>query len=196
MSVRVFVPCDTSAVACGADGVAARIESEAGVRGFDVTVVRNGSRGTCWLEPLVEVETPEGRIGFGPVGLEDVPALFDAGFPAACDHPLALGRVEHIAWLKKQQRVCFARNGIIDPLDLDDYRAHGGWNGLERALAMPPADIIQAITESGLRGRGGAAFPCGIKWKTVADQAAAQKYIVCNADEGDSGTFSDRMAME
>ena len=138
----------------------------------------------------------DGRIGFGPVDPDGVPGLFDAGFPVACDHPLALGRVEDIDWLKRQQRVCFARNGIIDPLDLDDYRAHGGWNGLERALAMAPADIVQAITESGLRGRGGAAFPCGIKWKTVADQVATQKYIVCNADEGDSGTFSDRMAME
>lgn len=196
MSVRIYVPCDTSAVACGADRVAERIESEARLRGFDVAIVRNGSRGTCWLEPLVEVETANGRIGFGPIDADEVPALFDAGFPGACSHPSAVGRVEDIDWLRNQQRICFARNGITDPLDLDDYRAHGGWKGLERALAMVPPDIVQAITESGLRGRGGAAFPCGIKWKTVADQLAARKFIVCNADEGDSGTFSDRMLME
>ncbi len=95
--------------------------------------------------------------------------------------------------------MCCARLGVIDPLSLDDYRAHGGYAGLTAALAMAPADIVQAVTDSGLRGRGGAAFPTGIKWRTVLNvppTAATQKYIVCNADEGDSGTFSDRLIME
>jgi formate dehydrogenase iron-sulfur subunit len=196
VSVRIYVPRDTSAIACGADAVAMKIQGEARDRGFDVTIVRNGSRGLCWLEPLVEVETANGRIGFGPVAAGDVASLFEAGFPHDCEHPLALGAVADIDWLKRQQRVCFSRNGINDPLDLDGYRNLGGWQGLQRAASMTPAAIVQAVMDSGLRGRGGAAFPCGIKWKTVLDQPDGQKYIVCNADEGDSGTFSDRMVME
>lgn len=196
MSIRIFVPCDTSAIACGADEVAAGIKCAAEVRGFDVEIVRNGSRGLCWLEPLVEVETQDGRIGFGPVEESDVGDLFDAGFPGPCKHPTALGPVEQIDWLKRQQRFCFSRNGITDPVDLDDYLAHGGWRGLDLALEMAPGQIVQCVIDSGLRGRGGAAFPCGIKWKTVLDQPSAKKYIVCNADEGDSGTFSDRMLIE
>lgn len=196
MSVRVYVPRDTSALACGADEVAAAINAEASRRGITIELVRNGSRGLCWLEPLVEVETTEGRIGFGPVSVDTVGELFDAGFPNANSHALSLGLVEDLAWLKKQQRVCFSRNGIIDPISLEDFEAHGGWQGARRALAMRPQDIVSAVTESGLRGRGGAAFPCGIKWQTVHDQLVAQKFIVCNADEGDSGTFSDRMILE
>ncbi|MBL0164506.1 MAG: formate dehydrogenase [Xanthomonadales bacterium] len=196
MSIRVFVPRDTSAIACGADAVAEKVESEASSRGVDVVVVRNGSRGLYWLEPLVEVETANGRLGFGPIAPADVGGLFEAGFPHACSHPLALGPVDQVDWLQRQQRVCFARNGITDPLDLDDYRVHGGWQGVQCALSMSAQEIVQIVTDSGLRGRGGAAFPCGIKWKTVLDQMVAQKYIVCNADEGDSGTFSDRMVIE
>ncbi len=196
MSIRIFVPSDTSAIACGADAVAERIRSEARDRGVDFTIVRNGSRGLCWLEPLVEVDMGEGRHGFGPVEVDDVVSLFDCGFAQITSHPKALGLVDEIPWLKRQHRWCFLRNGVTDPLCLDDYRALGGWRGLENALRMTPEVIIQSVTESGLRGRGGAAFPCGIKWKTVLDQSADQKYIVCNADEGDSGTFSDRMVME
>ena len=196
MSMRIFVPRDTSAIACGANAVAEKIRSEAGDRGVDVTVVRNGSRGLCWLEPLVEVDMGEGRYGFGPVDVDDVAGLFENGFAQDGRHPKALGPIDEIPWLKRQQRHCLSRNGVIDPLSLDDYRALGGWRGLENALRMAPEEIVHSVTESGLRGRGGAAFPCGIKWKTVLDQAAAQKYIVCNADEGDSGTFSDRMVME
>ncbi len=196
MSIRIFVPRDTSAIACGADAVARRIMSEAEDRGFEVVIVRNGSRGLCWLEPLIEVDFGAGRYGFGPVGVNDVAGLFESGFAADSPHPKALGLVDEIDWLKRQQRQCFSRNGITDPLDLDDYRAHGGWMGLEHALSQSPQAIVQIILDSGLRGRGGAAFPCGIKWKTVLDQSAEQKYIVCNADEGDSGTFSDRMLME
>lgn len=196
MSIRIFVPRDTSAVACGADAVAEKIRNEAGGRGVDVVVVRNGSRGLCWLEPLVEVDMGEGRYGFGPIDVDDVASLFECGFARDSDHPKALGLVDEIDWLKRQHRHCFSRNGITDPLSLEDYRALGGWRGLENALLMAPDAIVQSITDSGLRGRGGAAFPCGIKWKTVLDQSADPKFIVCNADEGDSGTFSDRMNIE
>ncbi len=197
MSTRIFVPRDATALALGADQVAAAIETEAALRGLAIQVVRNGSRGMLWLEPLVEVETAHGRIGFGEVGAADVGALFDAGFhEGESRHNLATGPVEEIPYLKNQDRLTFARCGVIDPLSLEDYQAHGGFQGLRNALAMDGAAIVAAVTASGLRGRGGAAFPTGTKWNTVLQAAGAQKYIVCNADEGDSGTFADRMLME
>ena len=196
MSAIVYVPRDAGALSLGAEEVAAAIASEAALRGVDIRLVRNGSRGLYWLEPMVEVATPAGRIAYGPVAPEDVAGLFDAGFAEGGAHRLRLGVPEEIPFLKKQERLTFARVGIIEPLSLDDYAAQGGWQGLRRALEMGPAATVQAVTDSGLRGRGGAAFPAGIKWRTVLDTFADQKYIVCNADEGDSGTFSDRMLME
>jgi len=196
MAVKIFVPKDATACALGADAVAEAILRGAAGRGLDIELVRNGSRGAFWLEPLVEVETESGRIAFGPVTSVDVAGLFEAGFPAAADHALSLGPVDGIDWLASQQRLTFARAGWIDPLSLDDYRETSGFNGLERALRMGPQEIVDEVKESGLRGRGGAAFPTGIKWQTVLDTQAEQKYIVCNADEGDSGTYADRLLME
>lgn len=199
--VKVYVPIDSTALSLGAERTAKRIVQEAQTRGIQVELVRNGSRGLFWLEPLVEVETAQGRVAFGPVQPKDVASLFDAAFTDALSdsaraHPLYLGLADEIAWLKKQQRLTFARVGIIDPLSLEDYLAHDGYQGLKNALAMTGADIVKAVTDSGLRGRGGAAFPTGIKWNTVLNAPAEQKYVVCNADEGDSGTYSDRMIME
>ena len=196
MSFTVYVPRDAGALSLGAEATAAAIAAEASRRGLDVTVVRNGSRGLYWLEPMVEVTTDAGRVAYGPVQAEDVAGLFDADFLHGAQHALGHGLTEKIPYLAKQERLTFARVGIVDPRSLDDYRAHGGYRGLDNALKMAPADIVAAVTDSGLRGRGGAAFPTGIKWKTCLDAPAAQKYIVCNADEGDSGTFADRMVME
>ncbi|ALV28582.1 formate dehydrogenase beta subunit [Pannonibacter phragmitetus] len=196
MSVTVFVPRDAAALAVGADKVAAAIEREAAARNLDVTIIRNGSRGMLWLETLVEVRTPQGRVAYGPVKASDVPSLFDAGFLTGGAHRLAHGLTSEIPFLKGQTRLTFARCGVTDPLSLEDYRHYKGLKGLEAAVAMSPAEIVKQVTDSGLRGRGGAGFPTGIKWKTVADARADQKYIVCNADEGDSGTFADRMIME
>jgi formate dehydrogenase iron-sulfur subunit len=197
VSVTIYVPCDSAAVSVGADEVAEAIARTARLRSVgDVRIVRNGSRGMFWLEPLVEVATPAGRIAYGPVAERDVAGLFDAGFLEGGAHRLRLGPTEDIPFLKNQERLTFARVGITDPSSLADYEQHGGWRGLRAALAMPGADIIEQVTASGLRGRGGAAFPAGVKWRTVAQTAADQKYVVCNADEGDSGTFSDRMIME
>ena len=193
---RVFVSLDTSALALGAERVAQAIAAEAKQRGAAVEIVRNGSRGLFWLEPLVEVEAGGQRLAYGPVAPRDVASLFEAGFLAGGAHALALGPTQDIAYLARQERLTFARVGLTDPLSLDDYRAHGGWRGLENALALAPAAIVREVTDSGLRGRGGAAFPAGTKWETVRGAEAKQKYIVCNADEGDSGTFSDRMLME
>jgi formate dehydrogenase iron-sulfur subunit len=196
MAVKVYVPSDTTACSLGADEVAAEIAAQAAVRGINIQVVRNGSRGAFWLEPLVEVDTGDGRQAYGPVTAADVADLFDAGFPGSCSHGSALGSIGDIPWLSRQQRLTFARAGVIDPLSLEDYRAHGGYQGLARALQMSSQEIVDEVRDSGLRGRGGAAFPTGIKWQTVLDAEGEQKYIACNADEGDSGTFADRLLME
>ena len=193
---RVYVPKDTTACALGADAVAAAIEAEAKARDLDITVVRNGSRGMFWMEPFVEIDSERGRLGFSSVSTSDVQALFDTGFPNTGDSPLCVGLVEDIPYFRDQQRVNFARAGIIDPLDIEDYQSLGGYRGLTRALSLSSQEIVDEIKASGLRGRGGAAFPAGIKWQTVLDTPAEQKYIVCNADEGDSGTFADRLLME
>jgi formate dehydrogenase iron-sulfur subunit len=194
--MKVYVPADAAAIAVGADRVAADIAREGRMRGIAVEVVRTGSRGMAWLEPLVEVETPAGRVGYGPVGATDVPSLFDIDFLAGAAHSRSVGLVENIPFFARQNRLTFARCGVIDRLSLADYRAHRGLAGLERAIALGPVGTVEEVKASGLRGRGGAGFPTGIKWQTVAGAQADQKYIVCNADEGDSGTFADRMIME
>ncbi len=182
---RVYIPRDSTALALGAEKVA-RAFARPGVE-----IVRTGSRGLYWLEPLVEIERDGARFGYGPLTPEDAESVLAGG-----DHPKALGRVEEIDYFKQQQRLIFARLGVIDPLSLADYEAHDGGKGLRRALEIGPAATVKQVLDSGLRGRGGAGFPTGIKWRTVAGTEADQKYVVCNADEGDSGTFADRMLME
>lgn len=194
--LTLCIPCDSVARAVGADDLALALAREADRRSLPLEIKRTSSRGLYWLEPLVELESAEGRLGFGPVTADDVPALLDALQGDASAHPLALGPVEEIPYLKSQQRLLFARAGITRPLSLDDYRAHGGFEGLARAIGQSGDEIVTAVLDSGLRGRGGAAFPAGIKWRTVRGAVAPQKYVVCNADEGDSGTFADRMLME
>jgi formate dehydrogenase iron-sulfur subunit len=192
----IYVPRDAAALSVGANEIARRIEEEATKRGVSVKIVRNGSRGALWLEPLVEVETSQGRLGYGPIAANDIASLFDSEFLVGGDHRLALGPVDNLPWFAKQNRLTFARVGIVDPLSVSDYESQGGLVALRKALAMDPQAIIDEVTSSGLRGRGGAGFPAGIKWQTVLQTSSAQKYICCNADEGDSGTFADRMLME
>ncbi|HSD69494.1 MAG TPA: NADH-quinone oxidoreductase subunit NuoF [Woeseiaceae bacterium] len=193
---RVFVPRETSAISLGADEVAEKLRAMLAKSGSKRELVRNGSWGMCWLEPLVEVETGKGRIAYGPVTPGDVESLIAADFLNGGKHSLRLGPTEKISWLERQQRWTFARCGLIDPLSIDQFREHGGFDGFEKALAAGSAKVIETVTASGLRGRGGAGFPAGIKWQTVARAEGSQKYVACNADEGDSGTFSDRMLME
>src|SRR5690349_16267833 len=193
MSIRVFVPLDAGAVAVGADDVAAALAQAGQARGIEI--VRTGSRGLYWLEPMIEVATAAGRVAYGPVSASDVPSLLDTIIGNG-QHPLCLGITDEIPWLKRQTRLTFARCGVVDPRSVEDYRAHGGYRGLERALSLGTDAVLADVTASGLRGRGGAGFPTGIKWKTVAQAQADRKFIVCNADEGDSGTFADRMIME
>jgi formate dehydrogenase iron-sulfur subunit len=196
MSVTIYVSSDSCAVSLGADQVAAALTQEAHQRGIEINLVRNGSRGMYWLEPLVEVDVNGERLAYGPVQVNDVASLFDSGLIYGRNHRLALGVTEEISYFKQQQRLTFARVGITDPLSLEDYLTHDGYNGLKNALTTNGAEIVKQVTDSGLRGRGGAAFPTGIKWNTVLNTPSEQKYIICNADEGDSGTFSDRMIME
>jgi formate dehydrogenase iron-sulfur subunit len=189
---RLFVPADALAVSLGADEIAESLRAACP----EADIIRTGSRGMAWLEPLIEVETPTARIAYGPVTPADIPSLLAANLLTAGDHPLRIGPPEQVPFLARQTRITFARCGITDPLSLSDYRAHNGLAGLIRALTLPQNAIIQELTDSGLRGRGGAGFPTGIKWRTVQQAPATQKYIVCNADEGDSGTFADRMILE
>ncbi len=192
MTTKVFVPQDSSAISVGANQVADKIATLEGVE-----LIRNGSRGLFWLEPMVEVETDEGRVAYGPVSAGDVDSLIEQGLlNGSQSHPLSLGLTEEIPFLKNQQRLTFKRAGIIDPTSLDDYKAHGGYKGLQRAIGMTSQECVDEVKQSGLRGRGGAAFPTGIKWQTVLDAPGDKKYIVCNADEGDSGTYADRLQME
>ncbi len=190
--MKIFVPGDSAAISVGADEVAAAIA----LKVAGATIIRNGSRGALWLEPMVEVETAQGRMAYGPVTADDIDSLIAADFVNGGAHALSLGLTESIEWLASQDRVTFKRVGIIDPLSLADYEGHGGLVGLRRAISLSANEIIEEVTESGVRGRGGAGFPAGIKWKTVAGAMNEQKYICCNADEGDSGTFADRMLIE
>ncbi len=196
---RVFVPCDSAAVSVGADEVAFALEAQIAARGLDAQIVRNGSRGMFWLEPLVEVEVAGARIAFGPLRADDIATFLDCGgLDGSSRHPAYLGPTHEIPYLAAQRRITFARVGVVDPLSFEDYARSGGIAALRRALTLSPHQIVEEVTASGLRGRGGAAFPTGIKWRTVLEAPAGEgdKYIVCNADEGDSGTFADRMLME
>ncbi|MBP9951981.1 MAG: formate dehydrogenase, partial [Cypionkella sp.] len=190
--MKIYLPLDAAAKALGADEIASAIHAQATKRGVKVDLIRNGSRGMVFLEPLVEVVTAAGRMAFGPMTQKDVAGLFDD----LARHPKALGLIDDLPWMKAQTRLTFARCGVIDALSLEDYQAHGGLSGLRRALGMTAPEMVAEVTASGLRGRGGAGFPTGIKWKTVSEAKADRKYIVCNADEGDSATFADRMLME
>ena len=193
---RLFISRDSTALSLGAEQVVTAIQQQAAAKGQSVEIVRNGSRGLFWLEPLVEVETSEGRVAYGPVEVSDVASLLEAGALEGKQHPLYLGNIEELPYFKNQDRLTFARVGLTDPININDYIANDGYRGLKNALNLQSAEIVKQVTDSGLRGRGGAAFPTGIKWNTVLNAPAEQKYIVCNADEGDSGTFSDRMIME
>ena len=195
MSLRIYISRDAGARAVGADEVVLGFEQAAAKTGAAIDITRTGSRGLYWLEPMVEVATAKGRVAFGPVTEADVASVLEATV-ADGPHALRLGLTEEIPWLKRQTRLTFARCGVVDPRSLSDYLAHDGYKGLARALTLTSDGILADVTASGLRGRGGAGFPTGIKWKTVAQTSADRKYIVCNADEGDSGTFADRMIME
>ncbi len=199
--INIFVPQDTTSLALGSDEIASLLIESMSSRGLDVKLIRNGSRGMFWLEPLLEIESEGDRFGFGPVTVSDVSSIIDVLEDSHSDlkniaHPLFLGRIENIEYLAKQQRLTFKRSGLGEPTCIKNYQSLSGFEGLTKALSMDSQLIVDEIKNSGLRGRGGAAFPAGIKWQTVLDASGEQKYIVCNADEGDSGTFADRLLME
>lgn len=196
MTRRLYIPRETTASSLGAEALVTAIAAEAATRKIKIEIVRNGSRGACFMEPLVEVDSNDGRLGYSQISIDDVASLFDADFINGGKHPKSVGLVDELTWFKNQERLTFARCGLISATSVSEYEQLGGFVGLKKAIAMQSADIIQEVLTSGLRGRGGAGFPTGIKWQTVAGAEAEQKYIVCNADEGDSGTYSDRLIME
>ena len=193
---KIYVPRETAAVSVGADEVALAIAQAAKKTGTDIELIRNGSWGASWLEPLVEVEVDGTRIAYGNVAAGDIAEMFAAGLTSGGEHARRLGPIMEIPYLINQDRWTFWRCGLINPLSLEDFQQHQGFTALSKALADGAEAVLACVADSGLRGRGGAGFPTGIKWRTVADADADQKYIACNADEGDSGTFSDRMLME
>ena len=195
MTTRIYLPQDAAALAVGANRVLKALTAAAEARGIVLEVVRTGSRGATWLEPLLEVQTPEGRVAYGPLTPKDAEAVL-AAIVDGTGHALCIGNPEQHPWFTGQTRLTFARCGVVDPVSAADYEAHGGLVGLRRALQIGPAETVEEVRKSGLRGRGGAGFPTGIKWETVRKAPGTRKYIVCNADEGDSGTFADRMMME
>ena len=195
-STKIYVPRETAAVSMGADEVALAIAQAANSAGANIELIRNGSWGASWLEPLVEVEVDGVRIAYGNVSTDDVASLFEAGLLTGGEHERRLGPVNEIPYLINQDRWTFWRCGLINPLSLEDFELHQGFTALSKAFAEGPESVLQTVADSGLRGRGGAGFPTGIKWRTVANAEGDQKYIACNADEGDSGTFSDRLLME
>lgn len=201
MNMRFFVPQDTTALALGSNSVASMLAGELKERGLNDEIIRNGSRGMFWLEPLLEVEYGDSRLAFGPVTPSDVSSILDClssleKNTKSANHPLHLGKVDEIDYLARQQRLTFSRAGVGDPLCIKNYQNLAGFTGLARAVKLESQKVVDQLKDSGLRGRGGAAFPAGIKWQTVLDTPGEQKYIVCNADEGDSGTFADRLLME
>ncbi len=194
--MKLFVSTDSSSLSIGAQAVIDSLSEAARCRNIPVDLVRTGSRGLFWLEPMIEYEHLGQRLAFGPVTPVEVPNILDALVTGNRQHPLNLGPVEGLFETQGQQRINFRRCGEIAPTSWSDYLATGGSKGLLRALQIGPAAVIETVTRSGLRGRGGAGFPTGVKWRTTWHAADATKYIVCNADEGDSGTFADRMLME
>lgn len=201
MTIKIFIPRESTALSLGAHGVAQAFSHYSSNHNLEFELIRNGSRGLFWLEPMVEIETSQGRIAYGPVETSDVASIMEDIVNNALNnkpqnHHLGLGLTEELDYLKKQTRLTFARAGITDPISLDDYLSMDGFSGLKKSLVLSSQEIVTTVLDSGLRGRGGAAFPTGIKWQTVRDATAEQKYIVCNADEGDSGAFADRLVME
>lgn len=196
MSTRLLLSRDAAALALGAEAVAEALQREAAQRGSTIDLVRTGSQGAVWLEPLLEIEYQGERIAYGPLAAADVPSLFDANFLQGGAHALRLGPLAALPWFARQTRRLMRRSGAVQPRSLADYLAQGGGHGLQRARRMKPEEIIAEVSASGLRGRGGAGFPAGVKWRTVKQAAGSRKFVVGNADEGDSGTFADRMLLE
>jgi formate dehydrogenase iron-sulfur subunit len=186
----IYIPCDSSSISVGAENIKNIISDHLP----EAKIKRTGSYGLYWLEPMIEVEKDNRRIAYGPLDNNSIIELIKCDFSE--QHSLCLGPTHSIDKLKLQNRLTFKNCGIIDPLSLDDYKKQGGLQGLEKALKLSPEEITDIVIKSGLRGRGGAAFPTGIKWKTTLSETSEEKYIVCNADEGDSGTFADRMILE
>lgn len=194
MNIPLYVARETSALSVGAEDVLNKILDVGASRGLAFDVIRTGGRGLLWAEPLIEIG--DERVLYGPLELVDIEGLFDAGFETGGAHAKRLGTPGECDYFKGQTRAVFERAGLAGATDFAAFKSLGGLKGWARASQMTPDEILNELEASQLRGRGGAGFPAAIKWRTVAGVEAAEKFVVCNADEGDAGTFSDRLLME
>ena len=192
--IKIYIPKETSACSVGSELIAEKITDLA--QGHKhISIIRNGSWGAFWLEPFIEIEKNGNRKGTSYLNkkishLSSIEELFDDFYNS---NPF---NIMDIDFIKRQTRLVFSRIGLYDPLDLNQYRNSHGYKGLEKSFEIGQQQTIDEIKKSGLNGRGGAAFPTAIKMQTVLDQESTIKYVACNADEGDGGTFSDRLIME
>jgi NADH:ubiquinone oxidoreductase subunit F (NADH-binding)/(2Fe-2S) ferredoxin len=203
---RIDVVIATCSHTAGAHATLARLKEEIAARQLAIEVGRTSCNGFCFLEPQVIVSRPDGsRVLYGPVKSGDVPELLDSALEGVCARLAAgtvAGEVPGVPplsghpFMQHQVRRLMARAGVIDPENIDHYIAHGGYEGLAKALQMTDEQVIQQAVESGLWGRGGAAFPAGRKWDFLRTARNRPKYMVCNADEGDPGAFVNRIVME
>ena len=208
---KVYIGMGTCGLATGAGKVREAVEKWAESRGQSIEITPTGCIGFCQVEPIMDVVVESGhRLSYGQVQPEDVSFILDEalnknnykidgllgqhrngstpleGIPCLEEHP----------FFRKQLKKVLRNCGIINPVSLEEYKASGGFAGLGKALAMTPRDVIDEVTRSGLRGRGGGGFTTGKKWLFAYNENNAKKYIVCNADEGDPGAFMDRALME
>jgi NADH-quinone oxidoreductase subunit F len=194
-AVEIRIGLGSCGVASGGEPVRAALQQAAGARGIVKTV---GCNGMCHREPMVEVVDSNGRStlygNVTPEAAKRIVRQHTARLPmwsGADEHQL-----DRQTYLGKQKRIVLENCGEIDPLSLDDYLARDGYQGLGRCQSLTPAEVIEIIIDSGLRGRGGAGFPTGNKWRLGRANADPVKYVICNGDEGDPGAFMDRLVLE
>ncbi|MBL7076423.1 MAG: NADH-quinone oxidoreductase subunit NuoF [Kiritimatiellae bacterium] len=205
-SPRVLVGASTCGLAAGADDVLEALPGHLAEMGLDIEVSQVGCLGLCYAEPLVELRSADHPpLLFSSVTPESLGHILttyyrDGGGEALatmCDAPHGeTPPFEQLPMLEGQVRVVARNFGRIDPENIDHYIARDGYTGLARALKMDREEVIDELRSSGLRGRGGAGFPVAVKWEFCCNEKADQKYMICNADEGDPGAFMDRSVLE
>jgi len=206
---RIFVGTATCGRAAGAMAVLEAIDKELSRRNIDAIITQVGCIGLCYAEPLVDIiKANRPRICYGGVSPEIIPQLIEDYIISDNPRPdMALGTIGEysidglpklfeLPMLRPQVRISLRNCGLIDPEDIKQYVANGGYSGLAKALRMSPEEVIEEIKKSGLRGRGGAGFPTGQKWEFCRRSPGKEKYLICNADEGDPGAFMDRSLLE
>ncbi|GAB4173338.1 MAG: NADH-quinone oxidoreductase subunit NuoF [Calditrichia bacterium] len=200
---KLIVGYGSCGIAAGAKKVYEALESYITEKNVPIELDKTGCIGMCYREPLIEFRTKDQEKGviYGDVTPDMAIQLLET---FVADQPLPDTNVvkaedkpaEEEGFYKNQIRIVLRNAGIIDPEKIDDYKDKDGFQGLERALSMSPEQVIEEVKQSGLRGRGGAGFPTGLKWQFARGSKGDEKYVICNADEGDPGAFMDRSVLE